>query len=95
MGKKTNREERLKQIVRQLSGKVNIDDEPVPEVAIKGKGHIMCFNSSKRMFIRIARGTKAYVIDPEMNSEGRVMIYTFSGSIVEIKPEELVNTGFD
>jgi hypothetical protein len=47
------------------------------------------------MFMRVSRGTKAYIIDPEMNSEGKVIIYTFSGDIVEINPEELINTGFD
>lgn len=81
--------------MRQISGKVNIDDEPVPEVAIKGKGHIMCVKTSTRMFMRVSRGTKAYIIDPEMSSEGKVIIYTFSGDIVEISPEELINTGFD
>ena len=95
MGKKTDRENRLKQIVRQISGKVNVNDVPVPEVAVIGTGHIMCFNSSKRMFIRVTRGTKAYIIDPEMNKEGRITIYTFNGDIVEIEPDELINTGFD
>ena len=81
--------------MRQISGKVNIDDEPVPEVAIKGTGYIMCIKTSTRMFMRVSRGTKAYIIDPEMNSEGKVIIYTFSGDIVEINPADFINTGFD
>jgi hypothetical protein len=81
--------------VRQISGKVNSDDEPVPEVAIKGTGYIMCFNSSNRSFIRVARGTKAYIIDPKINDFGRLVIYTFNGEVVEIDPDELINTGFD
>jgi hypothetical protein len=95
MGRKETREKRLKQIVRQISGKVAGNDEPVPEVAIRGTGYIMCYNSSSRSFTRVARGTKAYIIDPQLNESKRVIIYTLSGDVVEIDPNELINTGFD
>lgn len=95
MGRKETREKRLKQIVRQISGKVAGDAPPVPEVAIRGTGYIMCYNSSSRSFTRVARGTKAYIIDPQINESKRVIIYTFNGDVVEIDPSELINTGFD
>lgn len=78
-----------------MAGKVNENEEPVPEVAIRGIGYVMCFDYSKKMFIKIARGIKAYIVEPKMNAFGRITIYTFTGEVVEIEPDELINTGFD
>jgi len=93
MTKETDINERLKQIVRQASGKVGKKDTPIPEVAIKGAGYILCYQPSKHIYIRVSRGTKAYIIEEKENN--RVLIYTYSGLIVEIELDELIDTGFD
>ena len=88
--------ERIDMIIRQFTGKVEEGDgELVPEVAIKGNsGHIHCYSPIKNRFIRIHRGTKAYVLEPDSQKE-QVLIYTFDGRILEIDIKELIYTGFD
>jgi|TARA_Y100000310_G_C20385491_1_gene670211 hypothetical protein len=95
MTKKNQESARLEQIIRQISGNVKEDDLPVPEVAIKGRGYIWCYYPSKHEFIRIHRGIKAYIIDNKINKSGRILIYTLNGRVIEIEPNELINTGFD
>ena len=92
----TEKEKRLKQIVRQITGNVkNIEGELIPEVAIRGQGIIFCYCPVKKRMIPITRGLKAYIIEEEVNAAGNVLIYTFMGHIVEIDPEDLIHTGCD
>ena len=93
MTKEIDINERLKQIVKQASGKAGRKDVPIPEVAIKGVGYILCYYPSKHIYIRVSRGTKAYIIKEKENN--RVLIYTYSGMVVEIESDELIDTGFD
>ena len=89
-------ERRLKQIVRQITGNVkNIDSEYIPEVAIKGNGDMFCYCPAKKRIIRITRGLKAYIISEKVNGAGNLLIYTHTGHMVEIDPEELIHTGCD
>ena len=92
-----NPKDRIKQIVKQFAGTLSADDtsELVPEYGIKGTGYIFCFYPAKKMFIKISRGSKAFIVDEELNIFGRVLIYTFNGEMVEIDPDELEYTGFD
>jgi len=88
---------RIKQIVRQFAGTILEDEveELIPEYAIMGTGYIFCFEPSKRCFVKISRGTKAFIVNETVNNAGRVLIYTFNGDLVEIDPDELLYTGFD
>ena len=88
---------RIKQIVKQFAGTLSEDDtnELIPEYGIKGTGDIFCFYPSKKMFIKVSRGSKAFVVDEVPNIFGRILIYTFNGEMVEIDPDELEYTGFD
>tara|TARA_A100001515_G_C4521039_1_gene193543 strand:- start:405 stop:704 length:300 start_codon:yes stop_codon:yes gene_type:complete len=92
-------EKRLKRIVRQLSGKVLTDDDGddslIPEYAITGHGIAFKYSPTDKKFIRVNRGTKAYILDETENQKGRILIYTYNGDIVEIEKEELEYTGFD
>ena len=47
------------------------------------------------MFVKIVRGTKAFIVDETLNFSKKVLIYTFNGDLVEIDPDELEYTGFD
>ena len=93
----TNLKDRLKQIVKQFAGTLveGEVDELIPEYGIKGTGEIFCFYPAKKMFVKVTRGAKAFLIDEVPNSSGRVLIYTFFGELVEIDPDELEYTGFD
>ena len=99
MGKDNTSEskKRIKQIVRQFSGTILEDEveELIPEYAILGTGHLFCFDPAKRIFIKINRGSKAFIVDEVINNAGRLLIYTFNGELVEIDPDELLYTGFD
>jgi len=93
MAKETDISDRLKQIVRQASGKAGRKEALIPEVAIKGTGHIFCYHPSKHIFIKVSRGTKAHIVEEKEND--RVLIYTYTGLIIEIESGELIDTGFD
>jgi hypothetical protein len=89
-------ENRLRQIIRQLSGKIETEGLGlIPEVAIRGHGCIYCYAPDKRRIVKITRGIKAYVLDEDEDELGRVLIYTWTGQMVEIEPKELLHTGFD
>jgi hypothetical protein len=88
---------RIKHIIQQLAGTISEKDEfeLIPECVIKGTGDIFCFYPSKRMMVRITRGTKVYIVEEEVNEFGRLLVYTFNGDLIEIDPQELQHTGFD
>jgi len=88
---------RIKMIMKQFSGDVKATDEQlIPEVAIMGSGILYCYSPSKRRFVKIARGTKAYVLSLEEETfSDKILIYTFCGRIVEIDVNEIIRTGFD
>jgi len=79
-----------------MSGTLTEDDTTLlPESAIVGTGIIFCYSPSKRRFIKILRGIKVFVIDDSTINEGRVLIYTTDGFLVEIERKELLHTRYD
>jgi hypothetical protein len=95
MATKNPQQERIKKIIRQFSGGLTADDELIPEYAIKGSGTIWCYHPSSKVFIRVTRGIKVFIIEDEENQYGRVLVYTSAGEVIEIELEELIHTGFD
>ena len=95
--KDTELEERLKKIIKQISGSVDEEHgELTPEVSITGKGIIFCYSSIERSFVSINRGTKAYIVRENYGYSKKVLIYTVErGHLVEIEKEELIYTRFD
>ena len=94
--------ERIKLATRQLNGTLDYtdkdkDSELIPEVGIKGTGHMFCFEPSKKRLVKISRGIKAYIIDTlEHNKDMiRYLVYTWDGHLVHIDEDELIFTGFD
>jgi len=92
---------KLKLAFRQMSGAIKKDADfvPLPEVAIKGNnGIIFCLiYPTRKSFVKISRGTKAFLITDEEGADklDHVLIYTFSGHLVEIETQELIFTGYD
>jgi len=93
---KDKRAKRLKTILRQIAGKISEkDDELIPSVIIRGKGEILCYSPTKKSFIKIHRGTKAYIVDDTIDKNGRILIYTSSNHYVAIEKEEIEEIGFN
>ena len=91
----TPREKRLKDILKQLSGDVEkMEGDLICPVLIKGTGIMYCYAPYAREFVKVCLGAKAYIIEEE-NNEGKVLIYTQEGYIVEIEAQQLVEIGFD
>ena len=86
---------RLKLAVRQMAGSLTESDYLLPEVSIIGKGIIFCYSPSKRRFIKLQRGGKAFVIEEATSVHKKVLIFTFDGHLVEIGSDELLHTGYD
>ena len=99
MGKDDTSESKkiINQIVKQFSGTLleGEVEELIPEHAIIGTGYLFCLDPFKKRFVKINRGSKIFIVDENINSAGRVLIYTFNGELVEINPDELLYTGFD
>ena len=85
----------LKRIFDQLSGKISEEEEPVPEMAIRGHGHLWCYDPTTRYIIRVARGIKCFVLDDSRDDLGRIMVYTIANDVILIEEDELIYTGFD
>jgi len=96
MGKYDKIAKRLERIIKQFTESPNkADGLLIPEAAIKGTGHIWCYCAAKRTHIRIPRGTKVFIVEGKEDKHGKILIYTICGRLVEIEPDELINTGFD
>ena len=85
----------LDKIFNQLSGKVDEEDELIPEMAIAGNGYIWCYEPTARQVVRIARGIKCFVLDATLDDLGRIMVYTIANDVILIEEDELIYTGFD
>tara|TARA_R110002020_G_scaffold127615_1_gene286193 strand:+ start:3447 stop:3752 length:306 start_codon:yes stop_codon:yes gene_type:complete len=92
---------KLKLAMKQMTGTFqgDTDIEPLPEVCIKGgNGSIFCLTYPQRKsFIAISRGTKALLINDhdEIEHLEHLIVYTFSGQLIEIDKEDLIFTGYD
>lgn len=96
MGHKPIDVERLKKIIRQLAGKARADDgDLITPVLIEGKGYMWCYSPQERNFKRVARGTKAYIINEVCDNENRLLIYTESGEVVRVEQKELLIIGLN
>jgi uncharacterized protein YlaN (UPF0358 family) len=90
--KNVNRET-LRKILKQLAGDVhNIDGALVPEMIIQGEGIMYCYSPHNKEHVKVGRGTRVYLIE---QNDGKALIYTFEGHVVEIEEEELIYIGFD
>jgi len=86
----------IKQISRQLSGKLDpSEDFLLPEYKIKGTGDIYCWSIADRIFTKITRNTAAYLISENYDELGRSLVYTFSNEVILIDPKELEYIGYD
>lgn len=81
--------------MKQIAGTLDENDVLHPEVAVKGSGHIYCYQPYERSFTKVTRNQKAYVLDYEVDHLDRVLIYTMSGKLVRISTDDLIFTGYD
>jgi hypothetical protein len=95
MAKKDAKTKLVKQLIKQISGKVTEKDELIPEVAIKGSGEIWCYDPVNKAHKKIYKGVKAYILYENYDHYNRTLIYTLNGDMVCIEPEELIHTGYD
>jgi len=95
MAKKRTSSAFVKQLIKQISGKLTEEDELIPEVAITGKGDMWCWDPSNRTHRKISRGIKAFILQENFDDFGRTLVYTLGGDMVCIEPEELLHTGYD
>tara|TARA_R110000824_G_scaffold384450_1_gene578450 strand:+ start:628 stop:915 length:288 start_codon:yes stop_codon:yes gene_type:complete len=85
----------IKQLIKQISGKLTEEDELIPEVAISGTGEIWCYEPITKMHKKVYRGVKAYILYENYDHYNRTLIYTINGDMICIEPKELLHTGYD
>mgnify|MGYP003628681520 CR=1 FL=1 len=90
--------ERIKKIIRQISGKLSdtdVETELIPEYRVKGSGILYCLGVDYRKFTKVARGISVYVIAKNFDTQRRTLVYTICGDIVLMEPEEIEEIGFE
>ena len=93
---KPGEKEKLKQIIKQVSGTLEAEDGPLIEsVKVKGKGNLWCYAPLLNRMVRVVRGTRVYIISEMKNNEGKVLVYTANVDVVYIHKNELLEVGFN
>jgi len=92
---KESKNELIKQIIKQISGNLTEEDELIPEIAIAGQGEVFLWDPVNKTHRKIYRGVKAFLIYENYDSFGRTLIYTHTGDMVCIEPDEIIHTGYD
>ena len=88
-------EERLKQIIRQVSGKTpKSTDKLVRPSKLVCKGEKWYYVPSKREHRRFICGIKVYVVDYELDDRDRVLVYD-GKCLFAVPIEELEELGFN
>ena len=88
-------EERLKQIIRQISGKTpRTKDKLVRACKLKCKGEKWYYVPSKREHKRLVCGIKVYVVDYELDEKDRVLVYD-GNHLFAIPYNDLEEIGFN
>ena len=96
MGDKKTLSDKLKNIVRQISGKLeDFEGSLYPEYKIKGTGVMFCLSADNRTFTKVQRGISIYVVAHNYDTQGRTLVYTIHGDIILIEAEEIKELGFD
>jgi len=96
MAKSEKLTEKLKNIVKQVSGKMkDFEGDLYVEYKVRGDGILFCLSADSKSFVRIVRGVGAHIICENYDLVGRTLIYTHFGDIVLIEPEELIELGYD
>jgi len=96
MGAHKKLSEVLKNIVRQISGKLeDFEGALYSEYMIIGSGIIYCLSADNKSFVKVERGVSVYVVADNYDTQGRSLVYTIHGDIVVIEPEEMSEIGFD
>jgi len=95
---KTKKEvtDRVKKVLKQLSGEVTAEDgDLITPHFIVGTGDIWCYQPTSKNFIKISRGIPIYVLYESYDLKGRHLVYTTDGNMVLIGPDEIVELGFN
>jgi len=93
---KESDKERLKKIIKQVSGNIEaIEGDLLESTRIKGHGDIWCYGPLVNGMVRVRRSTQVYIISEEKDKKGRVLAYTLTGSVILIKKSELIEIGLN
>ena len=92
---KKSKNDLVKQIIKQISGKLTEDDELLPEVAIDGSGEAWLWDPINKTHKKIYRGVKAFILYENYDAFGRTLVYTHAGDMVCVEPDEIIHTGYD
>ena len=86
---------KLKNIIRQSSGKYEKGDEWYPRFTIKGNGYLFCLLTDGKSFVKISRGIDVFIVEENFDYSGKTLIYTYYGDVVLIDASELLPIGID
>tara|TARA_R110002020_G_scaffold37239_1_gene112423 strand:+ start:22843 stop:23139 length:297 start_codon:yes stop_codon:yes gene_type:complete len=93
--KKKYDSEKIRKIVKQLSGELDPDDDELePAYKIKGTGHLWCFSPISNSMVRILRGSKVYLLQENIKNEDEVMIFV-AYEVVNIDKNEIIKLGYN
>tara|TARA_Y100000310_G_C20393053_1_gene673722 strand:- start:32 stop:322 length:291 start_codon:yes stop_codon:yes gene_type:complete len=93
---KKGEKEKLKKIIKQVSGNIDdIEGELLESAKIQGTGDLWCYAPLSNRMIRVCKGTRVYIISEKEDEEGMVLAYTATVDVVLIKKDDLMEVGFN
>jgi|1_EtaG_2_1085319.scaffolds.fasta_scaffold06965_4 hypothetical protein len=93
---KAGDKEKLKKIIKQVSGNIDdIEGDLLKSATIQGNGDMWCYAPLTNQMTRARRGTRVYIISEKEDHEGRVLVYTATVEVILIKKDELIEVGFN
>jgi hypothetical protein len=89
--------ERVKILVKQISGKITEEDgELLPEYTIKSdKKELWCYSVSDKTMVKVYTRSPVYILQENYDERDRTLIYTYHSQIVLIEKEKLQLIGYD
>jgi len=88
--------ELLKIILDQIAGETEPGRPLIPAYILLGESDKMCYDPNSRMFQKVSRGTKIYILKENYDYKGRTLVYTVYGHLVCVEPDDLfLLSGFD
>ena len=88
--------EKLKKIIKQVSGNIDeIEGDLLQSARIQGNGDMWCYAPLTNQMTRVRRGSRVYIISEKEDHEGRVLVYTATVEVILIKKDELIEVGFN
>ena len=88
-------QDRIEQIIRQITGKkLDNSTEMIAPAMIMGTGVIYLWAPTKKTLIKVSRGTSVYIVSYDMDEKERILVYD-GFNLLAVSPDDIEEIGFN